>query len=305
MNKILFSRFLGHVFDRFRSYNSAPRFLGNQSSCSHHNRLYPLFFLRGCVILTAGFFIGCASIESEDETKGWSEKQFYETAKENQHSGDYEQSTKQLEKLEARYPYGQYARQAQLEIAYNYFKEREPVLAIGAIDRFITQNPTHPNLDYAYYLRGLVYFNEGERAFLSIVFQQDMSERDPQDARQSFQSFQTLITRYPNSKYTKDATIRMGYLIGALATHELYIARYYYKRGAYLAAVNRCKNLLQTYPNTKQVEAGLGLMVLSYDKLGLTQLRDDAKRVLLKNYPNTDIMSKEDVAKEPYWWVPI
>ncbi|WP_432721726.1 outer membrane protein assembly factor BamD [Jeongeupia wiesaeckerbachi] len=246
---------------------------------------------------------GCASTPTDDdETKGWTAEKLYSTAKAEQADRNFEKSTKLLEKLEARYPYGRYAQQAQLEEAYNHYKAQEPLLAQAAIDRFIKSNPVHPSMDYALYLKGLVSFNEMQ-GFLSAISKQDMSERDPKAAKESFDAFRDLVQRFPESKYAADSQVRMGYLIGALASYELHVAKYYYKRGAYLAAANRGKYLIETYSNTKQVEAGLAMMVMSYDKLGLNDLRDDAKRVLLKNYPNTQTLN-QDFLDDPSWWTP-
>lgn len=247
---------------------------------------------------------GCSSTPDEqDLTRGWSADKLYSEAKDEQATKNYDRSTKLFETLEARYPYGRYAQQAQLEIAYNYYKDSEPALALAAIERFIKQNPLHPSMDYALYLKGLVSFNEAQ-GFMSQLAKQDMSERDPKNAKESFLAYQELVNRFPESKYAQDARLRMGYLIGALATHELHVARYYYKRGAYLAAANRGKLLLEVYGNTKQVEGALGIMVLAYDKLGMTPLRDDAKRILLQNYPDTRAM-REDFLSDPWWWAPL
>ncbi|UXY17130.1 outer membrane protein assembly factor BamD [Chitiniphilus purpureus] len=253
--------------------------------------------------IAAALIAGCAATPQEqDETRGWSAEKIYAEAKAEQISKNYDRSNKLLEKLEARYPYGRHAQQAILETAYNNYKGQEPLLALSAIDRFIKQYPAHPSMDYAFYLRGLVHFNESQ-GFLSFLSKQDMSERDPQAARDSFESFSQLVTRFPDSRYAADAQLRMGYLIGALADYELHVAKYYYKRGAYLAAANRGKHLLETYGNTKQVEPALGVMVLAYDKLGLTELRDDAKRVLLKNYPDTKVLDPESLQGRA-WWAP-
>lgn len=244
----------------------------------------------------------CASTD-EDKTRGMSADKIYADAKEAQDSGSYETSNKLFEKLEARFPYGRHAQQAQLEIAYNYFKDKEPTLAIVAVERFMRLNPRHPNMDYAFYLRGLIGFHEAQ-GFLSQLVRQDMSERDPKNTKEAFDAFRDLVNRYPSSKYAQDARTRLEYLIGALATYELHVARYYYKRGAFLAAANRGKMLIENYGNTVQVEGALGMMVIAYNKLGLTELRDDAKRILLKNYPNSTSMS-EDFLSDPWWWSPL
>ncbi|QLI80704.1 outer membrane protein assembly factor BamD [Chitinibacter fontanus] len=254
--------------------------------------------------LLFSLMVGCASTgTSNDETKDWSADKLFSEAKARQASKDYKKSVEYFERLEARYPYGKYAQQAQLEIAYNNYKYEEPALALASLDRFMKQNPTHPSLDYAMYLKGLVTFNESQ-GFLSALAKQDMSERDPKAAKESFNSFRELVTRFPDSKYSKDAQLRMGYLIGALANYELHVGRYYYKRGAYLAAANRGKALIDNYSNTKQVEGALALMYQAYDKLGMTDLRDDAKRVLLKNYPDSNALEKQ-ISDDAYWWAPI
>jgi outer membrane protein assembly factor BamD len=254
--------------------------------------------------LLIGLMAGCASSSTaEDETKTWSAEKLFAEAKAEQASKDYEKSSKYLERLESRFPYGKFAQQAQLEIAYNNYKSNEPALALAAIDRFMKQNPAHPSLDYAMYLRGLVTFNESQ-GFMSALVKQDMSERDPKSAKDSYNSFRDLVTRFPNSRYAKDAQLRMGYLIGALANYELHVGRYYYKRSAYLAAANRGKALIDNYGNTKQVEGALALMYHAYDKLGMSDYRDDAKRVLLKNFPESKALD-DDVGSDPYWWAPI
>lgn len=264
------------------------------------NQILTRILACACLILLLN---GCASTEEADETRGMSEVEIYTLAKDAQKDKNYEQSIKLFEKLEARFPYGRFAQQAQLEIAYTYFKDSEHALAIVAVERFMRQYPRHQNMDYAYYLRGLISFNE-EQGFLSLLVKQDMSERDPKNNQESFEAFKTLVNRFPDSKYAPDAYARMDYLIGAMADYEMHVARYYFRRGAFLAAANRAKALLENYGQTKQVEQALGVMVLAYDKLGMSDLRDDAKRVLLKNYPNTKIL-EEVFEEDRWWWLPI
>ena len=172
----------------------------------------------------------------------------YAEAKEALNSGAYENAIKYFERLESRYLYGRYAQQAQLEIAYAYWKSQEHAQAIAACDRFIKLHPNHERLDYVYYLKGLINFNE-DLGLLGSISQQDMTERDPKGARESFDAFRELVTRFPDSKYTPDATLRMKYLVNALATLEVHVARYYMKRGAYLAAANRAQYAIQNYPH--------------------------------------------------------
>ncbi|MBV8657387.1 MAG: outer membrane protein assembly factor BamD [Burkholderiales bacterium] len=234
----------------------------------------------------------------EDTTK--SAEEMYREAKDELNSNNYSKAVKLFEALEARYPYGVYAQQADLEIAYANYKDQENEQAIAAIDRFLKQHPTHPSVDYALYLKGLVTFIE-DRSLFSSIANQDMSERDPKAARESFEAFRDLTTRFPESRYAEDARDRMAYLVTALADHDLHVARYYYKRGAFLATANRCKNIVETYPNSNRVEPALVLMAAAYDKLGQPELRDDARRVLAKNYPNSKLTTDSVLGHEAWW----
>src|SRR5574338_180245 len=207
--------------------------------------------LRSLAVIAALLLAACGLLpEEKDETAGWSAQKIYTEAKDAMSEGGYDRAIKLFEKLEARYPYGRYAQQAQLDVAYSYYKTQEPASAIAACDRFIKLHPNHPNVDYAYYLKGLVNFNE-DLGLLGNLANQDLSERDPKGARESFDTFKELVTRFPDSKYTPDAQLRMKYLINALAAHEVHVARYYYKRGAYLAAANRAQMAVKTYPQTR------------------------------------------------------
>jgi outer membrane protein assembly factor BamD len=242
--------------------------------------------LSASVLLTL-LIAGCGILpEVKDETAGWSAQKLYTDAKDNLNEGNYERAIKMFETLEARYPYGRYAQQAQLETAYAYYKDNEPISAIAACDRFIKLHPNHTNVDYAYYLKGLANFNE-DLGLLGKLVDQDLSERDPKAAREAFQSLKELATRFPDSKYTPDATSRMKYLVNALASNEVHVAKYYLKRQAYVAAANRAKEVLKTYPEAPATEEALAVMVVSYDKLKLTDLRDDAQRVINLNFPNS------------------
>ena len=236
-----------------------------------------------------------------DETKDWSAQKLYSEAKDQLNTGGYEKAIKYFETLEARYPYGRYAQQAQLEVAYAYYKDNEPVSAIAAADRFIKLHPNHPSVDYAYYLKGLANFTE-DQGLLARLGDQDMSERDPKAATESFDAFRELTTRFPDSKYTPDALARMKYLVDALAEHEVHVARYYYKRGAYVAAANRAQYAVTTYPNAPAVEQALAVLVKSYDAMGIKDLRDDALRVLQKNFPNSIYLSDASGGRKKSWW---
>jgi len=242
--------------------------------------------------------------EQVDETKNWSANKIYSEAKTNLNDGNYEKAIKLYEKLEARFPYGRYAQQAQLEIAYAYYKDRDAASSISAAERFVKLHPNHPNVDYAYYLKGLANFNEdlGLLGKLTTSFTgQDMTERDPKAARDSFNSFKDLVTRFPDSKYTPDSIARMNYLVNSLASYEVHVARYYMKRGAYVAAANRAQYALKTYPQAPANEEGLLFLVKAYDKLGMTDLRDDAERVMKTNFPQSKYLAGK-VTKDVPWW---
>jgi outer membrane protein assembly factor BamD len=230
---------------------------------------------------------GCGLLpEIKDETAGWSAQRIYAEAKDNLNSGNYERAVKLFETLESRYPFGRYAQQAQLEVAYAYYKDNEPISAIAACDRFIKLHPNHPNVDYAYYLKGLANFND-DLGLLGNLVNQDLSERDPRAARDAFLAFKELVTRFPDSKYAEDSSARMKYLVNALANNEVHVAKYYLKRKAWVAAANRAKEVLKTYPEAPALEEALAIMVVAYDKLELTNLRDDAQRVLTLNFPDS------------------
>ena len=252
-------------------------------------------------MLVALGLAGCATTDTHDETRGWTVERLYSEAREELNSGNYSRAVKLYETLEARYPYGRFAQQAQMDLAYTHYKDNEPELAIAAADRFIKLHPTHPNLDYLYYLKGLVYYND-DSGLLSKWAGQDMSERDPKATREAFIAFRELTSRYPQSKYAADATEKMGRLVQALGGHEMHVARYYMKLGAYLAAANRAQTVIKEYANTGYNEEALALMAVAYDKLGMADLSNDAKRVLALNYPNSAYLRNGWKVEEMPWW---
>ena len=257
--------------------------------------------LAAIAVLILGWSLGaCALFRGEtDETKGWSAAKLYAEAKSALSERAFDNAIKYYQKLEARYPYGRFAQQAQIEVAYAHYKDGEPALALAAADRFIKLHPNHPNVDYVYYLKGLTNFNE-DLGIMGFISGQDLSERDPKAAVESFEAFKELVNRFPDSKYTPDAIARMKYLVNALAAHEVHVARYYYKRGAHVAAVNRAQYALKTYPQAPATEEGLVIMVKAYDALGLKDLRDDAERVLLRNVPNSIYLAGR--SRSTSWW---
>jgi outer membrane protein assembly factor BamD len=208
----------------------------------------------------------------------------YTDAKKSLNDGGYEEAIKQFESLQSHYPYGRYAQQAQIEIAYAYYRQNEAESAITAADSFIKQYPNNPHVDYAYYVKGLANFN-ADIGLFGLAFGQDPTERDPKAAQDSFAAFKDLITRFPSSRYAPDSRLRMQYLLNALAKYEIHVASYYQRRGAHIAAVNRAKEVLTLYPNTPATRDALLILVQGYDAMGMKQLRDDAQRVLDKNFP--------------------
>ena len=233
----------------------------------------------------------------KDETAGWSAQRIYQEGHTMMGTGNYSRAIKMFDTLEGRYPYGIYAQQAILEGAYANYRTGETATAIAACDRFIRTYPNHPNVDYAYYLKGVVNFREDQGLFGYIV-EQDLSERDPKMARESYSAFKDLITRFPDSKYAQDSRERMRYLTNALSSYEVHVADYYYRRGAYVAAVNRAQASLLNYPQTPANEDALIVMVRSYDRLAMPQLRDDAERILKDSFPN----GKYSEANLRPWW---
>jgi outer membrane protein assembly factor BamD len=239
------------------------------------------------------------------DSKNWSASKYYSEAKTELNEGNYAGAVKLFEQLEARYPYGRYAQQAQLEIAYAYYKDNEQASASAAAERFIKLHPNHSNVDYAYYLKGLANFND-DLGLMGIVTEkilnQDMSERDPKASRESFENFKELVTRFPKSKYTPDAVQRMKHLVNVVALNEVQVARYYMKRGGYIAAANRAQYALKEYPQTPATEEALFIMVKAYDALGMTDLRDDAARVMQRNFPQSRFLADSTgVDAEPWW----
>lgn len=228
----------------------------------------------------------CASTgDSSDPTSGMNAKQIYEKASNELKNGDYQTAINYYEHLEARFPYGQYAERAQMEIVYAYYKDNEQESAILAADRFIKLHPNHPNVDYMYYMRGLASYRLTQ-SFLDRVFDVDPTERDPKTARRAFQYFSELVKKFPKSRYAKDAVKRMIVIRNRLAKYEVHVANYYLSRGAYLAAANRGKYVVENYQRTPAVADALAIMVKAYNKLGMKTLAEDASRVLRLNFPN-------------------
>jgi outer membrane protein assembly factor BamD len=243
---------------------------------------------------------GCSWFSGNKDPKAeWTVEQFYEEAKDNLDSGNYVGAVKSFEALQARYPYGRYAQQAQLYIAYSYYKQNDPAGAIGAADTYIKQYPNNPGTDYAYYIKGLSNFNS-DLGIFSFIAGNDLSDRDPKAAKDAFDVFKDLVGRFPDSRYADDARARMEYLINALAKYEVHVASYYLKRGAPLAAVNRAQAAVVTYPRAPATEEALAIMIRGYDQLKLPELRNDAARLMQENFPNSRYLAL--VGGDRPWW---
>ena len=222
--------------------------------------------------------------DKADPTSKWDAERLYQEAHEEFTAGNWTHARELLEKLESRYPFGRYAQQAELEIAYTYYKEGETAQVVSTVERFLKENPNHPRADYALYLRGLANFIEAP-ALVGPLVRYRISERDPKALRDAFDSFKELVTRFPDSRYSPDAIDRMHYLVEALAQHEVGVASYYFDRDAYVAAIQRSEGVLHDYPNAPATEEALVLMARAYGRLGLAQQRADTERVLARSFP--------------------
>ncbi len=244
-------------------------------------------------VLTALLLTGCGSGKKKpDENENLSAQQFYSIAKDELNSGNYNEAILNYQQLEARYPYGRYAEQAQIDVAYAHYKNDSPELALAAVERFIRLHPTHERVDYAYYLRGLASFTEDDSLLSKFAGTTEISERDPKSVLEAFNSFKELVTRFPNSRYVDDARQRMAYLLNGLAQHDINVARYYLKHGAYVAVLGRAKYVVENYQTTPSVEEALGLMATAYREMGMRDLQADTLRVLKENFPDSIYLSQ-------------
>lgn len=252
------------------------------------------------VLIAAWLVAGCGT--TKDETSAWSTDKLYSEAKDEASNGNYERASKLFERLEGRAAGTLLAQQAQIEHAYVLYKTGEKAQALQLLERFIKLHPTSPAIDYALYLQGLVNFNDN-LGILGSLSRQDLSERDQQASRDAFRSFKQLVEQHPQSRYAEDAQVRMNYIVNSLAAYEVHVARYYYRRGAYVAAASRAQQTIQEFQQSPSTEEALFIMVRSYDKLGLAQLRDDAQRVLQQNFPQSSFLTAEGLrTKERAWW---
>ena len=245
--------------------------------------------VRTVMLMAVGFslLVGCASKE-KNEFAGWSVDKLYTEGRDQMNAGDYTRSALLLEATIAQYPFSVQATQAQLELPYVYWKDESRLKALAAADRFITLNGSHPQLDYMYYLKGIINYNNNT-GFIKTLLTRDVGSNasDPRAATEAFNAFKTLVTKFPESRYAPDARKRMVQLVNTLSQQQLRIAEYYYDRGAYLAAINRAQGILKNFDGTISTENALIIMMQSYDKLGMNDLRDDTRKVSLTNFPNS------------------
>jgi outer membrane protein assembly factor BamD len=252
------------------------------------------------ILLLVVILSGCGAFKDKDETLGWSQQKLYTEATDEMNAGNYERAIKYYEILESRYPFGKYAHQAQLNVAYAYYRFAEPESALAAADRFIKLHPGHPATAYAYYLRGLINFNRS-LGFLDRFLPTDTSQRDPGATLDSYKDFSEVVRLFPKSEYAEDSVRRMLYLRNNLARHEVNVARYYMRRGAYLAAANRAEYVVQNYQRTPALRDALELMIDAYAMLGLEGLEADARRVLALNEDSGALIpDPQDLVEKPF-----
>ena len=244
---------------------------------------------------------GCASKNQDiDPTANWSVEKLFQDGSSEMADGNYKDAADRFISVEARFPFGPFAQQSLINLAYVQWKQNEAEQALATIARFEQQYPNHPGTDYMLYLKGLILFTPPSAVF-SRFTQQDPSERDPQALRRSYDAFNNLITRFPESRYSPDARKRMNWLVNIMADHQVHLARFYYDRQAYVAAINRAQNVITEFEGVPASETALYIMMISYQKLGLTELSQDSERVLLKNFPDTTLIANGFPDKYSKW----
>ena len=257
-----------------------------------------LIFMALAALALAMTLTGCGN-RARDQVGN--AEQLYDLGKRASDNGNYRDAIRYFEQLEARFPFTNSARQSQLDLMYAYYKNREPESAIDQADQFIRENPAHPRVDYAYYIKGLVQFERNPN-FIERWFNADLSQRPPIDARSSFQSFQTLVQRFPNSQYVPDARQRMIFLRNRLASYEVYVAGHYMERGAYDGAINRAKYAIENYDGAPQIRTALQIMAQAYRALDMQELAAETDRVLQENYASLANQPVEERVRRDAWW---
>jgi outer membrane protein assembly factor BamD len=263
----------------------------------------PIPRLALAALLATLLALAACSTPSKDVSPGATAERLYREARDDIDSGSYERAIKALERVEGLAAGSLLAQQALLDMAYLNWRTGERAQALSSVERFIKLNPSSPALDYALYLRGVINFID-DLGLFGTAFGQDVSERDQQAAREAWQAFKQLVDQFPQSRYAPDARLRMNHIVNALAAYEVHVARYYFRRGAYVAAAARAQAAVAEYAQSPSAEEALYIMVESYDKLALTPLRDDAARVLRQNFPNSTFLGGPGVAgatPKPWW----
>ncbi len=275
-------------------YNQLQEFLQGCEMRGFRLSVFPL----GWTLLASLLLCGCSSAPI-DNTAGWSNDKLYNEAKDEIKSGAWDKAIGMFDKLEGRAAGTTLAQQAQLEKAFAQFKTGDKIQALSTLERFMKLHPASPAIDYALYLKGLINFNENLGLF-SFITRQDLSERDQKAAKDSYEAFRELSSRFPDSKYASDARQRMTYIVNSLASYEVHVARYYLNRGAYVAAINRAQLAIADFQGVPVIEEALQILISCYDALGLVELRDDTRRVLEKSYPKT--VPSQGLGEPKAWW---
>lgn len=250
------------------------------------------------ILLSPVLFLGCASLE-EDPTINWSAEELYTNAKGRLDDKFYDQSIELYKNLDLRYPYGPFAEQGKIDIAYAYWKMNNSASALMACDRFIREHPDHENVDYVMYLKALVHFND-DKGLLGFFVSKNLAERDPGAAREAFDILRDLVKRFPDSRYAEDAQLRMAYLVNTLAEHEVSVANYYFRRGAFVASINRAQSVIENYPRAPAAREALEVLALSYERSGLVESKQKIEAIIDFNFPGLRQAKTEDAERS--WW---
>ncbi len=264
------------------------------SSRSSWGRLVAIVVSAAILSLAAG----CSLFHHKKDDYMASPEVAYERANKLLKDGSYMGAIRTYETLTARFPFSDPARQSRLDLIYAYYRQGEKESAVDAADSFIRENPTHPRIDYAYYMKGLIYF-ERSRNFLERWFDVDLAKRPPQDARKSFDAFARVVSQYPHSDYAPESRQRMIHIRNRLAEYEVNVGRYYIKRGAYVAALARARYEIENYDGAPATKAALAMTVECYQKLGINDLAEDTAKVLAGNFANDTVASQTQVHR---WW---
>jgi outer membrane protein assembly factor BamD len=257
--------------------------------------------MRAVPTLALALLLGACSSTPKDESSQQAVDKLYSDAKEEMASGGWDRAAKALQRVEGLAAGSLLGQQAMLDLAYSFYKQGEKAQALSTLDRFAKLHPSSPAFDYSLYLRGAVNFNDNLGIFGNLA-DQDLSERDQQASRDAYQAYSQLVAQFPQSRYAGDAKLRMDYIVNALADYEVHVARYYFRRGAYVAAANRAKQALLEFQQAPATEEALYIMAQSYERLGLDTLRADADRVLKQNFPNSPYVAGGVRQRNRAWW---